>query len=652
MTSGLKNACKKKNLLYKMFLKSRSKQSEDKYKTYKNKLTTILRKCEKNYNTKLLELNKGNLKETWKLLNSIINKKKKTMQVGHEFENKGESITGDEHIANGFNDYFVNVGPSLADNIPATDTQFSQYLSASTNVKNSLFLNPVTEVEILQLVAKLKPKKSKGHDELDMCLIKKLIPYIVVPLKHIFNLSLLNGVFPDSMKIARVIPLFKSGNTKEFSNYRPISLLPQFSKILEKIYHSRLMAFIDSNQVLYKSQYGFRKQMSTSLAIIELVEEITNSLDNHEATVGVFIDLKKAFDTVDHSILIEKLYHYGIRGTANKWICSYLMNRYQYVTINGTNSDYMNVLCGVPQGSILGPILFILYINDMCNVSTLLKPILFADDTNLFYSGKDIDELCSVVSIELDKLCVWFQVNKLSLNTSKTNFMIFTNRSCDDTYSVCMNGLNLSRVFVTKFLGVHMDSKLDWNYHIGIVRNKVAKNVSVMNRVKHVLPNSALYSLYCTLVMPYLTYCCEVWGNNYKTRIQSLFILQKRAIRICLNTNYKCHTKPLFYQLRSLNVFDIIDLNSLVFMYKAFHNLLPTNLLSYFKKVNDSHNHNIRNNTLSFKVRFRRTSKKALSICIKGCKMWNALSPDIKLSRNANAFKKMLKSSLLEDYKF
>ena len=197
-----------------------------------------------------------------------------------------------------------------------------------------------------------------------------------------------------------------------------------------------------------------------------------------------------------------------------------------------------------------------------------------------------------------------------------------------------------------------MDSKLDWNYHIGIVRNKVAKNVSVMNRVKHVLTSSALYSLYCTLVMPYITYCCEVWGNNYKTRIQSLFILQKRAIRICLNTNYKCHTKPLFYQLRSLNVFDIIDLNSLVFMYKAFHSLLPTNLLSYFKKVNDSNNHNIRNNTLSFKVRFRRTSKKALSICIKGCKMWNALSPDIKLSRNANAFKKMLKSSLLEDYKF
>ena len=216
------------------------------------------------------------------------------------------------------------------------------------------------------------------------------------------------------------------------------------------------------------------------------------------------------------------------------------------------------------------------------------KPILFVDDTNLFYSGKNIMELCSVVSIELDKLCTWFQVNKLSLNTSKTNFMVFTNKSCDDTYHVCMNGLLLSRVFVTKFLGVHMDSKLDWNDHINIVRNKMAKNVSVMNRVKHVSTSSALYSLNCTLVIPYLTYCCEVWGNNCKTLIHSLFILQKRAIRICLNT--------WFY--------------SLVFMYKAFHNLLTTSLLSYFKKINDSHNHNTRNNTLSFKVRYRRTSKK------------------------------------------
>ena len=190
------------------------------------------------------------------------------------------------------------------------------------------------------------------------------------------------------------------------------------------------MSFIDDKQILCKSQYGFRKNMSTSLAILELVEEITTSIDDCKSTVGVFIDLKKAFDTVDHNIFVNKLEHYGIRGIANMWICSYLRNRSQYVCINDTNSDCMNVTCGIPQGSILGPALFIIYINDMCNVLSLMKSILFADDTNFFYSGKDLTEVCKTVANELDKLCRWFQVNKLfkSLNIAKTNFMVFGNK--------------------------------------------------------------------------------------------------------------------------------------------------------------------------------------------------------------------------------
>ena len=203
----------------------------------------------------------------------------------------------------------------------------------------------------------------------------------------------------------------------------------------------------------------------------------------------------------------------------------------------------------------------------MCNVSTLLKPILFADVTNLLYSGKYIRTVQCGVSVNL------FQViNQTFVNTSTTNFMVFTNKSCDDTYSVCMIGLNVSRVFVTKYWVCIWTLSLTGMIILTLKETKLPKNVSVKKRVNHVLTSSALYSLYCTLVMPYLTYCYEVWGNSYKTRIQSLFILQKRAIIICLNTNYKCHTKPLCYQLRSLKVFDTID--SLVFMYKAFHNIL------------------------------------------------------------------------------
>ena len=200
------------------------------------------------------------------------------------------------------------------------------------------------------------------------------------------------------MKIARVIPLFKNGNINYFTNYRPISLLSQFSKILEKIFHNRMMYFIEEKNILYESQYGFRKDMSTSLAILELVENITNSIDDCKSTVGIFIDLKKAFDTtVDHDILIKKLDHYGIRGVANKWSCSYLMNRSQYVCINDTSSECMNITCGVPQGSMLGPALFIFYINDVCNVSMLMKSIVFADDTNFFYSGCKIHFLTNII---------------------------------------------------------------------------------------------------------------------------------------------------------------------------------------------------------------------------------------------------------------
>ena len=210
--------------------------------------------------------------------------------------------------------------------------------------------------------------------------------------------------------------------------------------------------------------------MSTSLAILELVENITTSIDDCKSTVGIFIDLKKAFDTVDHDILIKKLDENGIRGVANKWICSYLMNRSQYVCINDTSSECMNVTCGVPQGSILGPALFILYIND---ISMLMKSIVFADDTNLFYSGDNLSQVCETVSTELGKLHSWFQVNKLSLNIAKTTFMIFGNKQCEDNHVVSINGMNIKRVYVTKFLGVHIDSRLNWCEHINHIKSKI-----------------------------------------------------------------------------------------------------------------------------------------------------------------------------------
>ena len=424
MTKGLVNACKKRNLLYKRFLTSRSSMSEIRYKTYKNKLTSILRYCEKQYYSDLLKINKNNMKETWKIINDLVNKKSSTrLSYPTEFMKNGSIISGNMNIAEPFNSFFANIGPTLAKGIPKSDRHVESFLG--DRVTGSIFLNPVTEEELINIVHSAKDKKSKGYDGIDMCLLKKIVPHILTPLRHICNTSLGQGIFPDEMKIARIIPLFKSGDKQNVSNYRPISLLPQFSKILEKIFNNRLMNFLNSNNLLYLRQYGFRKNMSTSMAIMELVENITTAMDNGKFTIGVFIDLKKAFDTVDHSILVTKLDHYGIRGVAKQWLSSYLENRKQYVCFNGTDSGFLPITCGVPQGSILGPTLFLLYVNDLCNVSTRLTSILFADDTSCFIEGTDLADMCVQLSSEMNKLSTWFKTNRLSLNVSKTNCMIF-----------------------------------------------------------------------------------------------------------------------------------------------------------------------------------------------------------------------------------
>ena len=393
ITTGLKNACKKKNQLYLKFLRTRNYETETRYKTYKNKLTSILRRCERDYYSNLLEVQSSNIKETWKILNSIIKKRKTHSEYPDTFIHENKSVDSKMDISNGFNKFFVNIGPNLEKNIPnIANTHISDYMKERKN--NSMFIGGVTEYDVMKVVNNLKKKVSKDCNDIDMTIIKTIIYEIVTPFTYICNQSFLSGTFPNKMKLAKVIPLYKTGKQNAFTNYRPVSLLPQFSKILEKLFSEQLDVFIEKQNILCESQYGFRSNRSTSMALLELIEEITSAVDNKKCTIGVFIDLKKAFDTIDHRLLLTKLEHYGIRGVAYDWIKSY-----QYVSVNSCNSEAMNVVCGVPQGSILGPKLFILYVNDIANVSSLLRFVLFADDTNIFLSGDDAKEISNTLSI-------------------------------------------------------------------------------------------------------------------------------------------------------------------------------------------------------------------------------------------------------------
>ena len=421
-------------MLYKCFLNNPNSSNENAYKSYKNKLTHSLRIAKRLYYEKQIEKLKSNVKATWKVLNEILNRNKGKRALPSVFRADSHEIADPKEIANLFCKYFTNIGPNLASKIPASEKSHSSFLPPK--LVNSIFLEVASEEEIIEICGTCRSGSAVGHDSISMNLIKDSIDKIIFPITGIINLSITSGIVPNQLKIARVIPLFKSGEQDIFTNYRPESVLPAFSKILERVMYNRLLRFLNAFKILSDNQYGFRKHHSTAYALACLYDKISSAIENKEYTVGIFIDLSKAFDTVDHHILISKLEHYGVRGTALRWFESYPSGRQQYVEFNGVCSEPCQIKCEVPQGSILGPLLFLLYINDLCNVSKVVDFILFADDTNIFFSHKDFNLLSETLNSEMCKLTQWCRANKLSINFKKSNFMVFRPRQRRQTLDI------------------------------------------------------------------------------------------------------------------------------------------------------------------------------------------------------------------------
>ena len=521
------------------------------------------------------------------------------------------------------------------------------------NIEASIYINPTTPEEVINIVNQCKNKYSCGWDDIPMAVVKSVGARIAVPFAHICNLSFSTGIFPSEMKIAKVTPIYKSDARDEFSNYRPISLLPNFSKILEKLMCKRLTDFIDKHKILYEQQYGFRQNSSTDFALIELSDKIAEAIDRKQFMIGIFVDLSKAFDTLNHSILLQKLSNYGIRGLANDWFQSYLNSREQYVNFNNVLSNRCKITTGVPQGSILGPLLFLLYINDICGSSRLLRFILYADDTNIFYSGENLDQLCATVNNELRGVMQWFKTNRLSVNLKKTNFVMFGSPSKIRKLRKCeifLDNINISRTNTAKFLGVIIDETLSWKNHINYIKGKISKNIGIIKRLKYKLPEKTLNTLYNTLVFPYLNYCNIIWANNKPTRLKSLLVLQKRAMRVITNSPYNTHALPLFFKLNQLTIYDINKLLIATFMFRHHRNCLPSIFSGYFCLNSTIHNHSIRGSN-KLHVSFARTDVMRLQLRICGPKLWNTIDPAIiNSTRNWHSFKKQFKKYLLTEY--
>ena len=592
ITSAIRNSIRVKNKLYKQYHRIPTVYNEIRHKTYKRVLKKLIEISKKQHYNLALVQHKGNLKQTWRLLKEVIgvpNKKdiSKTFKVNHK------TLTEPSEIANHFNEYFVNVGDNLAKNIPPS------HLSPLRHVKKndrSIFLAPVVEQEIANCISHIKDGSS-GHDSIKPSVIKKCKTHLLRPLAHIFNLSISEGRVPTPLKYAYITPVFKTGDQTSVNNYRPISVLPVFSKLLERLIFNRTYSFILNNDILSDQQFGFRKKLSTEMALLSAIDRITKAIEDKKHTIGLFIDLKKAFDTVNIRILLAKLNVYGIRGNALSWFESYLSNRTQSVKYCNNVSSALPVTLGVPQGSILGPLLFILYVNDMPNVFDSVWPIIFADDTTLFVSSKTIDDALQTFNDELSALVHWFNANKLSLNLSKTHYMVFTTspqvRATKVDFNVDNNPIN--QVTKTKFLGVVIDDQLRWCDHIDHVCTKVRKSLGIIKRASKILNADTLKSLYYTMIFPYLNYCHLVWGKASASQLKRITNLQKRAIRVISSEPWLAHTHPLFLHHKIIKFEDLYTYLLSLFTYKYVYRMFP---LSFRRNININVN-SISSNTLA-----------------------------------------------------
>ena len=517
-------------------------------------------------------------------MNEALNRNKQNIDLPSEFIYKNKAITDRVEIANSFNEYFVNIGPNLSEKIdPSVNstTTYKSYLTEPTNSR--LQFTQISELEVISAINNLENKTSYGCDGISNKLLKLIKNEISKPITLIVNLCLTTGIFPTAFKIAKVKPIYKKGNKSDLNNYRPISLLPTISKIFERVIHTQLYNYLSENKLLCEQQYGFRSQHSTELAAIKLVDYLTHNMDTNKIQTSIYLDLSKAFDTLSFDILLTKFKHYGITGVPLKLLTSYIKDRYQYVIYNGKTSNLLEIRTGIPQGSILGPLFFSIYINDIIKASAVFNYIMYADDTVLYctlYCNLEDFVDCdteTAINRELQKINLWLLRNILTLNVDKTKFMIFHKRKKVPNLSIALNDIAITKVDTFNYLGILLDSNLSWKSHTDMLVLKISTLIGVLHRVKKYFPKSILLTIYKSLITPHLNYGLLLWGNR-RSRVN---ILQKKAIRVVNFSPYISHSEPIFRNLKLLNMDDLFTLKKFKFLHKLAHNTLPTFFNSY-----------------------------------------------------------------------
>lgn len=558
ITRGLLNLINRKQELYLQCSREPHNQIlKNQYKYYNNLVNREVKEAKRSYFQRQISNNENRNKTLWNCVNDICNgQSKNDKKIKNIVLEGGRVLNSDKDISEYLNRYFCDIGHTLASSIAA----LPDIPEEPNFVRNSIFLYPTTEREVEQTIDKLKKRKQPGIDGIRSETLQFLSKEISKPLAYIINICFQSGTFPDSLKIAAVSPIHKNGSKESVNNYRPISLVSNLAKIFEMILKHRLLGFLDRYSVLSDKQYGFREKKSTEDAIMKLTSYLYDAIDQSDPSLCIFVDLSKAFDTVDHSILLRKLKNHGIRGPAHKVITSYLTNRKQMVTLGDAKSSLSTVTCGVPQGTVLGPLLFIIYVNSLLRLNLGGKIISFADDTAIFYRDKTWAALRQQAEGDFKSVSLWFQQNKLSLNVSKTKYIPFASyvSGLPDMGPLDISqNISIPSAVSMKYLGLTLDSNLKWDAYAQELTMKLRCLIPKFKRLKDFLDQKYLKIIYYSLVQSHLTYGLAGWGGIRDCHLSSLEVVQKWLLKIIFNKNILHSTDLLFSEM---NIFDLRQL--------------------------------------------------------------------------------------------
>lgn len=592
-------------------------------------------KCAKiRYNSIKIQESTNMAQTAWNIIGSNLNMNNKN----NYSESQKFVCEGNKQIqANMFNKHFI-------DSVKKLTNLFLPNKNDISNLSNrsSMFLFPLLPAEVRTIILESSKKKSSGSDEFPCTLLKVVVDELVYPIMYLINISFHYGYFPDFLKKADIIPIHKKGDWNDLGNYRPVALLSAFSKVFEKAYKNRLTSYLNKFKIISNRQFGFVEGRSTQDAILSLYQHILQIFEQKKKALGIFFDMSKAFDTINHVALINKLYKIGVRGNALRWVETYLSNRTQRVRLleNGKRiySSKVNIKTGVPQGSVLGPLLFILYINDVPDVLGSAFVSLFADDASAIMAAEDISGISRDANRCVSRMREWCDSSGLVLNAEKTNLVLFSPVRTMNELSILVrdNDKSLSQSSSTKFLGLELDSSLTWELQIGgLVKRLASRNYCIL-QLRQSVNSETLKMYYYGCVNSLLSYGILCWGNSSK--VERVFLMQKRILRGMLSLPFRVSCRPFFREHRILTVYCIYILEAVTYVHKY---------IDKYQRCGDVNVYRTRISKKLYVPQFRLTqTKKGPDITF--IKMYNCLPQEFKNIVSVIKFKKKVRQFLAE----